>query len=370
MNAKRSCVWHRRIRSAARWAILGWCVVAPLQAMARLGLEIVDLGTLGGEASVAQGLNNLGQVVGWSNSTTGARRAFLYSDGTMTDLGTLPGGTTSRATAINNVGQITGESGINAFGPFFREFVQAFVWQNGSMQSLGALYCPCSFNTRYGISTAWSINDLGQIVGWSETVRGRAVHHAFLGLVGSMQDIGAGSWSISHAYSINDFGQIVGDFAQDAGLSTEPYDRRAFLWQNGVRQDLGTLPGHTSSAAIHINANSQIVGWSGAPDGTVSRAVLWQDGTIRDLGTLHGDPSSQALSINNVGVVVGWSGTSDRTASRAFVWWRGMMLDLNLLVHARFGWVLTEATAINDVGQIAGTGLHNGRVRAYLLTPR
>jgi probable HAF family extracellular repeat protein len=156
---------------------------------------------------------------------------------------------------------------------------------------------------------------------------------------------------------------VVGDFAQDAGLLSPPFDRQAVLWQAGARQDLGMLPGHTSSQARGINGVGHVVGWSGTTEGAESHAVLWINGEPQDLGTLRGDVSSQALAVNAAGQVVGWSG------SRAFVWQGGAMTDLNSLMPAGSGWVLTRATAINDAGQIAGTGLLDGQVRAFLLTP-
>src|SRR5687767_6025233 len=68
--------------------------------------NITDLGALLGTNSYAHGINNAGQVVGYWNSTNGAR-AFLYSAGTITDLGTL-GGTNNYALSINASGQVVG----------------------------------------------------------------------------------------------------------------------------------------------------------------------------------------------------------------------------------------------------------------------
>ena len=56
-------------------------------------------------------------------------------------------------------------------------------------------------------------------------------------------------------------------------------------------------------------------------------------------------------------------------ASHAFVYSAGRMQDLNALIPAHSGWVLTEATSINDAGRIVGEGLPNGVERTFLLTP-
>ena len=50
----------------------------------------------------AFGINDSGQVVGYSTNADGHERAFLYSNGTMIDLGTL-GGLSSQARAINAI---------------------------------------------------------------------------------------------------------------------------------------------------------------------------------------------------------------------------------------------------------------------------
>ena len=71
---------------------------------------LVDVGTLGGVYSLANGLNSRGQVVGFSTiAGDETNHAFLWDQGVMQDLGTL-GGTQSAATAINDKSEIVGEA--------------------------------------------------------------------------------------------------------------------------------------------------------------------------------------------------------------------------------------------------------------------
>jgi hypothetical protein len=85
----------------------------------------------------------------------------------------------------------------------------------------------------------------------------------------------------------------------------------AFQWRNGVKTNLGTLPGGASSAAFWINAKGWITGNSenGETDPLIPglpavRAVLWEHGEINDLGTLGGSHSF-AQAINDRGQITG-----------------------------------------------------------------
>ena len=62
------------------------------QARAETQFTITDLGTLGGSISYAYGINDSGQVAGWSYlAGNSAWHAFLYDGTVMKDLGTLGG---------------------------------------------------------------------------------------------------------------------------------------------------------------------------------------------------------------------------------------------------------------------------------------
>lgn len=352
----------RRIRCRRHrlWPIFATFVAltaVAIEAQAPRRYQLTDLGTLGGGSSEAAGINNLGDVVGSSTTAEGAVHAFLYRAGRMVDLGTLPGGTFSYATALADNGMVVGYGGINAYGPQFREVTQGFVWQDGIVRPLGALYCPCTFNVRYGTSRAFAVTNAGHIVGDSRTNRAASTH-AFLWQANAMRDLvaeehGAAS---SAAYAINDLEEIVGEVTG-----------RAFLVSRAASVDLGVLPGHVRSSARAVNNRGQVAGLSVAAGGT-AHAVLWDSGTPRGLGELFGDAASEARAINFAGQVVGRSGSTDFSSSRAVLWQAGAALDLNSLTNAA-GWVLTIATGVNNAGQIAGVGLRGGQRRAFRLDP-
>jgi len=147
---------------------------------------------------------------------------------------------------------------------------------------------------------------------------------------------------------------------------------RALLWQRGRVRAMGTLPGYQITHAVALSDGGVIVG-----DATIdsfptsmddpAHAVCWVSGKVRDLGT------GWALAVNNAGQIVGDSGTGPADYfhdAHALLWARGYRYDLNDCIPKHSGWLLVQATHIDDHGQIAGCGTFHGSARAFLLTPR
>ena len=160
--------------------------------------SITDLGDLGGSISFARGINENGQIVGTSYISTNPYvwRAFIYSNGLMSDLGALSIGTNnfSSASGINNLGQVIGGSSDNAC-----------LFSNGTITNLSAL-------PGFSAYTAYGINDSGQIVGASDTVPGYDYGCAYLYTNDTMKLLGTlPEFPFrSTAYAINNKGQVVG----------------------------------------------------------------------------------------------------------------------------------------------------------------
>ncbi len=168
--------------------------------------KMTDLGTLGGIMSTGSGINDAGQVVGQSAMIDGSTHAFIANHSVLTDLGTL-GGSSSFGYAINNVGQVVGQAYTTNDAA-----AHAFLWSNGKMIDLGSL-------PGFTASTATSINDSGVVVGYGyggfDSNTQLPLQHAFVYQNGAMTDLNtlipAGSgWTISQVMSINDNGVITG----------------------------------------------------------------------------------------------------------------------------------------------------------------
>lgn len=289
-------------------------------------------------------INDKGQIVG---------SQYLWDNGTLTELGFLPGANVTYANSINNVGQVVGGSGL------LGNSSSAFVWQDGIMSSLGTP--PASICTGCYYATANDINDQGQIVGdlvsWS--------YQGFVWANGTLIDTIAPSYLINYADAINNAGQVIVTGAARWSV--------AWVWNNGTLTALDRPQGSTTlgyAYAKDINNLGQIVGSLSVPFFVSTPRIdtlLWDGNTGTILDNFDGNVFS-ANSINDATLVVG-SQQISTTTSQAVLWEDGELLDLNTLIPADSGWELVSASKINNKNQIIGTGKINGESRGFLLTP-
>lgn len=226
-----------------------------------------DLGVLPGDSSsVATGINQRGDVVGWSAGADGATRAFIYTDSGMAVLPGLVGRPRTIARDVNDLGQIVGTA--NAGGV---DLGHAVLWTGGEVLDLGTL-------GQGDYSEGWGINNNGQVVGYSYTNGGSLGVHGFLYAekVG-MVDLTPSS-DTGYAFDINDAGQVT-------GYKTAAGGYHAFRWEDGTAEDLGVIPGFAHSFGWAINASGQVAGSSLSASGNSERVFRFRDGVgVENLG--------------------------------------------------------------------------------------
>lgn len=194
------------------------------------------LPSLGGTASRGEDINDRGQVVGSSHlSGDSVVHATLYENGVLRDLGTLDGVGSSRASAINEAGQIAGSSSVVGGGEHI------FLYENGVMKDIGTLGGRSA--------SAWDINNLGQILGYSQTAPGNdSLFDYFIYDQGQMLNLDDLLSSLGH-WDVR--GAVLGDNGYIAG--------RAYDWETGAERsfllslnagDGGELPEPASLALV------------------------------------------------------------------------------------------------------------------------
>jgi probable HAF family extracellular repeat protein len=217
-----------------------------------------------------------------------------------------------------------------------------------------------------GIADA--VNNSGQIVGMSETSSGRRL--AFTSTAtGPMQQISAFGGASSRGYAINNNGQVTGYLYRDSGGAPNvPGWPGAYIYDptTGTVTGLGTA-GWLASDARGINNLGQVVGILHNGAGPLEDAFFYSDGVMHDLGTL-GAQRSGASAINDEGTFVGAFGNTQ--AYRGFIGHGTVLQDLNDLISPTLGWIIEDASDINNNGQIVGTALDAQQVEhAVLLDP-
>jgi probable HAF family extracellular repeat protein len=350
--------------------------------------SLTDLGALPGvNSSFGSWITANGLVAGLSGNgeidpLTGGpeARAVFWNDGQITDLGTL-GGNESYANAVNNRGQVVGSAANAIPDPFntgtlygWGTQMHAFLWEDEVMHDLGTLGGPDSL--------AYYVNEAGQVAGFSYTsytpnpITGVPPGHPFLWEHGTMHDLGTiGGTQVFDLDGLNERGQVIGKMTMADEVTTHP-----FIWDGKKLFDLGTFGGDDGNANW-LNEEGEVVGHAGYSilcpgpgGGQIGHAFLWKNGVMRDLGTVPGiDPLeglSSAWGINSKTQIVGNSATCDFSVLDAFLWEDGSMVDLNTLTLSDSALHLALPVYISDLGEITGLGFFpDGNAHTFLLIP-
>lgn len=303
------------------------------------GYDLIDLGSLGGDWNMPASLNNRGEIVGSSMTPDDQRRAFLWKDGVMQDIGAQLAGPSSAQTT-NDAGWIGGAMTVNVFDNYL------VVWRNGSASIFRT-------GEDENFASAIEVNGAGDVL---LNIAGHEFGSSALLRNGELVRLDGFLGGLATSSDMNSRSQIVG-YSAVQPTGPQSYAWHAFVWENGTMKDLGDsgLPclgdpddrldcGY--SAALAINEAGDIVGAAGAPGATV-RAVIWERGstTPTDLG--FGTGRSRALAINDRAQI---AGDSDEPGQGYFRDTDGSVVTLGSL-----GGAGTQVKAMNAAGFVIGS---------------
>jgi probable HAF family extracellular repeat protein len=331
--------------------------------------RVIDTGTLGGPTSSLgfegeRDMNNRGTVVSTTETTLPdpfSPNCFLldcflshtvvWQNGVLTDFGALPGGN-SGPNWISDAGLISGLSQNGLIDPLTGspEF-RAVLWKDGNRTDLGTFggnnSCP------------GAVNDWGQVVGGAATsiddqfslCFGPQQTRAFLWQDGSKQDLGTLGGPGAIAEFINDRGQVAGLSYVNSTVNptTGAPTQHPFLWEDGKMRDLGTIGGTLVFPGVnHLNNRGVVVGGMNTVGDATFHPFVWDGDAIKDIGTLGGSYGA-ANWVNDAGDVVGFA-ANQKEAFLAFFWKNGMMTNLGTVDDDP----CSAAQAINSKEQIVG----------------
>jgi uncharacterized membrane protein len=156
--------------------------------------------------------------------------------------------------------------------------------------------------------------------------------------------------------AVNERGNMVGDAYDERGHYV------AFVWNPAQGQRM-IDPLHAYSSAVAINSAGHILLQVG------TEGYLYGNGHLSHLNLADkGYNSVQAM--NDCDEVVGGYGPVAEQY-RAFLWSRtGGLRELDSSLPADSGWKLSSAAAINDRGEIVGSGKWQGHRSGFLLIPQ
>jgi probable HAF family extracellular repeat protein len=325
---------------------LGFLSVA---ASADVQYTVTPITGLGGVGTVGTGLNDQGQVVGYSGLSDGSTHAFLF-DGQIHDLGTF-GGANSYAYGINNFGDMAIFNIVkNPDNTYTRT---GFRYESGVAHSLG----PIDDNIY--------VNNARQYA-YEQVVNGES--HAFLYSNGVAQDLSSyGNNHTTFSWGISDAGDVI--------VESEP---QWLIYRDNSVTNIADPAATRFTIARAVNSAGDVAGVHGVAVGTRERAFVYHNGTYTDLPLLAAGSGNEAYGIGSNGWVLGEADLPAEGGGwylEASIFHDGQVFDLNSLISPSDAqkYHLTEGIAMNSSGQIL---VDNGALpfgsdssEAFLLTP-
>jgi len=256
------------------------------------------------------------------------------------------GGGRAESRAVNNNDMIAGYANIETETDKPRIYKAFYNTTGSELQEISPL--------GEGVdSRAYGINNNGIVVGWSASKADNSDHIAYAYDTGNKNMIPLGADILggmrSFAFDVNDSNQAVGVATTAEGAAL------AFLYEDGVAKNLGSLDDSGYSEARAVNDKGSVTGWSLTSTGTYA-AFMYDGTTMKALPGLGGD--SKGYGINTHGHIVG--STNDTEDNRhAFLYKDGELTDLYTLLSEKDKgeWKeLREAYSISDNGVIVGRG--------------
>jgi probable HAF family extracellular repeat protein len=271
----------------------------------RSGSRMVALPSLPGRPrSVARDISDKGVVVGSANQGgTDLGHAVVWSQGTVRDLGTLGTGSFSEAWGVNNNGQVVGWSYTN--GGSGLSGVHAFLCSDAD----GMVDLTPDNDNGYALD----INDAEQVTGYRTAVGG---YHAFRWSDGTFEDLGVlPGFAHSFGWAISRTGQVVGSSSTASGNS----ERFARSTDSGEMESLGGTGEH--NVARGVNASGQVVGVRG--QSLQRGVIYTDEAGLRDLNALIDPSSGwvvlAANDVNDAGEIAGYGFNNVTGRSHAIV---------------------------------------------------
>ena len=341
---------------------LGACtsvIVVVLLALALAGparaAGVTNLGSF-----VPAGLNAADQVVGDipdPSPDTSNGHAALWSDGVLTRLPEQPGATKSDAFAISAGGRIVGDNYVPVVPtPYGSNEVHALYWDGVTAPTQVE---PLDTVPGRDYSQALAVDAAGDVVGLADQVGGFLYHGGVLSPVGHGEGAGGGTT----------VGAITADGSRLLGTYSDLVSFGYYLWSGsapdapGTKLDLtpetgvfSSLSGAGSVNGLVMNdlaGDGAVIGFkdSGGTPNVRTHYLRLPGGTEILIAT--GPASLNAVNAQHVvagAIPVG-------AIPHAATWQDGTFTDLNTLLPPNSGLVLTEATAINDAGDVAGVAV-------------